>query len=103
MTALLALTLAHHHMETPASYVARLSRRNLSVPREFCSDLGLRWPHICSAHPDQLERLSQLAGVMALMGAGSKTTSSPFGSHWARRETFGNTSMATAIRQMSGI
>lgn len=59
----LALTLPHHHMETPASYVARLSRRNLSVTREFCSDLGLRWPHICSAHPDQLERLSQLAGV----------------------------------------
>lgn len=59
----LALTLSLMKNETPASYVSRLSRKNLTLPREFCSDLGMHWPHICSAHEDQLQRLSYLSGV----------------------------------------
>ncbi|NOC46106.1 TniQ family protein [Ruegeria sp. HKCCD7559] len=49
--------------ETPSSYVARLARLFTSTPRDFCSDLGMRWPHICSAHLDQLETLSLLTSV----------------------------------------
>lgn len=49
--------------ETPSSYVARLARLYRSTPRDFSSDLGMRWPHICSAHLDQLETLSLLTRV----------------------------------------
>ncbi|SLN55982.1 TniQ family protein [Ruegeria meonggei] len=49
--------------ETPSSYVARLARLYTSTPRDFCSDLGMRWPHICSAHLDQLATLSLLTRV----------------------------------------
>ena len=59
----LALTLPLNEYETPASYVSRLSRRNQTIPREFCSDLGMRWPHVCSSHADQLERLSYLSRI----------------------------------------
>ncbi|MBO9401168.1 TniQ family protein [Shimia sp. R9_3] len=60
----LALTSKIVHLETPASLVSRVSRINFSVPREWCSDLGLRWTRICSAYPDQFWRLSRLTGVL---------------------------------------
>lgn len=59
----LALTLPLHRNETPPSFVSRLSRRNLTIPRELCSDQGMRWPHACSSHADQLERLAEISGA----------------------------------------
>ncbi|WP_147126046.1 TniQ family protein [Shimia ponticola] len=58
-----ALALDLKEMETPASFAARLARRNGLIPREFCTDLGMRWPDVCSAHPDGLKRLAQLSGA----------------------------------------
>lgn len=49
--------------EMPTSLVSRLSRLHGTSPRDFCSDMGLQWPHICSAHPEQLSRLAMLANV----------------------------------------
>ena len=49
--------------EMPASLVSRLARLHGTNPRDFCSDMGLQWPHICSAHPEQLSQLAQLADV----------------------------------------
>lgn len=49
--------------EMPSSLVSRLARLNGTNPRDFCSDMGLQWPHICSAHPEQLSRLAKLADV----------------------------------------
>ena len=49
--------------ETPASYVARLAVHHSTIPREFCSDFGMRWPFLCSGQDDQLLRLSRLTSV----------------------------------------
>ncbi|SEB47678.1 TniQ family protein [Rhodobacter sp. 24-YEA-8] len=49
--------------EMPSSLVSRLARLHGTNPRDFCSDMGLQWPHICSAHPEQLSRLAKLADV----------------------------------------
>lgn len=49
--------------EMPASLVSRLARLHGTNPRDFCSDMGLQWPHICSAHREQLSRLAKLADV----------------------------------------
>jgi len=49
--------------EMPTSLVSRLARLHGSNPRDFCSDMGLQWPHICSAHPEQLSRLAMLSDV----------------------------------------
>ena len=59
----LALTLPLQEGETPASFAARLAYRNRTKPRDFCSDMGLRWPHVCSGHSDQLRRLAHLSGA----------------------------------------
>ncbi|MEM9576299.1 MAG: TniQ family protein [Pseudomonadota bacterium] len=59
----LALTLPLQEGETPASFAARLAYRNRTKPRDFCSDMGLRWPHVCSGHSDQLRRLAYLSGA----------------------------------------
>ena len=63
MSCRLALSLPLKHMETPASYVAWLARRNGTLPREFCSDGLLRWPHVCSAYPEHIQRLAKLSGA----------------------------------------
>ena len=49
--------------ETPASYVSRLAAYHGTIPREFCSDFGMRWPFLCSGQDDQLRRLSRLTGA----------------------------------------
>ena len=59
----LALTLPLQEGETPASFAARLAYRNRTKLRDFCSDMGLRWPHVCSGHSDQLRRLAYLSGA----------------------------------------
>lgn len=49
--------------ETPASYVSRLASHHRTIPREFCSDFGMRWPFLCSGQDDQLLGLSRLTGA----------------------------------------
>ncbi len=49
--------------EPPASYVSRLAAYHGTIPREFCSDFGMRWPFLCSGQEDQLRRLSRLCGA----------------------------------------
>lgn len=49
--------------ETPTSYVARLAAHHRTIPREFCSDFGMRWPFLCSGQEGQLQRLSRLTGA----------------------------------------
>ncbi|WP_298976256.1 TniQ family protein [uncultured Roseobacter sp.] len=73
----LALTVPLIPFETTASYVSRLARKNMTVPREFCSDMGMRWPHICSSHQIQLERLSEISGAPLddIVGASAKLVS----------------------------
>lgn len=46
--------------ETPSGYVSRVARLYRTTPRDLCSDLGMRWPFLCSGHEDQLERLAWL-------------------------------------------
>lgn len=49
--------------ETPASYVARLAAHHCTIPRELCSDFGMRWPFLRSGQDDQLQRLAGLTGA----------------------------------------
>jgi len=48
--------------ETLSGYVSRSAQQYETTPRDFCSDLGMRWPFLCSGRDDQLERLSWLIG-----------------------------------------
>ena len=48
--------------ETLSGYVSRLAQLHGTTPRDLCSDLGMRWPNLCSGHEDQLERLAWLTG-----------------------------------------
>ena len=48
--------------ETHSSFASRLAARHQSSPRDFCSDLGMRWPSLCSGHADQLDLLAWLSG-----------------------------------------
>jgi hypothetical protein len=59
----LGLTVAPFAGETPASIVSRIAARNAISPRNLCSDLGLRWPFLCSGYPDQLSGLADVAGL----------------------------------------
>ncbi|WP_162559567.1 TniQ family protein [Tritonibacter mobilis] len=59
----LGLTVTPFAGETPASIVSRIAARNAISPRNLCSDLGLRWPFLCSGYPDQLSGLADVAGL----------------------------------------
>lgn len=48
--------------ETGASYASRLAALFHKSPRDYCSDLGMRWPFLCSGKADQLDRLAMLSG-----------------------------------------
>lgn len=48
--------------EVLTGYVSRSSKLYETTPRDFCSDLGMRWPYLCSGHDDQIERLAWLIG-----------------------------------------
>lgn len=58
----LRLTVTPFPGETPASIVSRIAARNAVFPRVLCSDLGLRWPFLCSGYPEQLSGLADVAG-----------------------------------------
>ena len=49
--------------ETLSGYVSRSAQLFRTTPRDWCSDLGMRWPFLCSGHDDQLDRLAWLIGV----------------------------------------
>ncbi|QRF67793.1 TniQ family protein [Ponticoccus alexandrii] len=59
----LALTVSPLNGETPASIGSRLAARNGVRPRDLCSDMGMRWPFLCSGHPDQLALLADVGGL----------------------------------------
>lgn len=63
LTGQLALSVTPLAGETPASIVSRMAARNETAPRVFCSDMGMRWPFLCSGHADQLDLLSELGGI----------------------------------------
>jgi len=60
VSAPLTLALPLIEGETPSGYVSRSAKLYETTPRDFCSDLGMRWPFLCSGRDDQLERLSWL-------------------------------------------
>lgn len=62
MTRPLILALPFIEGETLTGYVSRNAKRHETTPRDFCSDLGMRWPSLCSGHDAQIERLSWLTG-----------------------------------------
>lgn len=62
MTAPLALALPFIEGETLSGYVSRNAKLHETKPRDFCSDLGMRWPFLCSGHDDQVEQLAWLTG-----------------------------------------
>lgn len=48
--------------ETLTGFVSRSATLHETTPRDYCSDLGMRWPYLCSGHDDQIERLAWLIG-----------------------------------------
>lgn len=62
MSDFLAATLPLMTGETPSGHVSRLAKLHDTTPRDFCSDLGMHWPSLCSGRWDQLERLAWLTG-----------------------------------------
>ncbi len=63
MTAPLKLALPFIEGETLSGYVSRNAKLHETTPRDFCSDLGMRWPFLCSGRDHQIERLAWLLGV----------------------------------------
>ena len=63
MTAPLVLALPLIEGETLPGYVSRSASLHNTTPRDFCSDLGMRWPFLCSGRDDQIERLAWLIDV----------------------------------------
>ena len=62
MTAPLIPALPLFEGETLTGYVSRSAKLYETTPRDFCTDLGLRWPALCSGHDEQIERLAWLTG-----------------------------------------
>ncbi|MBU0645709.1 MAG: TniQ family protein [Alphaproteobacteria bacterium] len=48
--------------ETPSGYVSRTAQLYETTARDLSTDLGMRWPHLCSGYVEQLKRLSWLTG-----------------------------------------
>lgn len=63
MTSPLVVTLPLTEGETLTGYVSRLAKLYDTTPRDFCSDLGMRWPALCTGHDDQLSRLAWLCAL----------------------------------------
>ncbi len=62
MTAPLVPALPFIEGETLTGYVSRSAKLFETTVRDFCSDLGMRWPYLCSGHDAQIERLAWLTG-----------------------------------------
>ncbi len=62
MTSPLLPSLPLKEGETLTGYVSRSAKLYETTVRDFCSDLGMRWPYLCSGHDDQIERLAWLIG-----------------------------------------
>ncbi|WP_171233038.1 TniQ family protein [Ruegeria sp. HKCCA4812] len=62
MTAPLVLAPPLIEGESLNGYVSRSAQLFGRTPRDFCTDLGMRWPYLCSGHDDQMERLAWLIG-----------------------------------------
>lgn len=60
MSAPLGLSLPFVEGETLHGYVSRNALFLEITPRDFCTDLGLRWPSLCSGYEDQIARLAWL-------------------------------------------
>ncbi len=63
MTAPLTPALPLFEGETLSGYVSRHAKLFETTPRDFCTDLGMRWPALCSGHDEQVERLAWLIGA----------------------------------------
>jgi len=48
--------------ESLSGYVSRRAALHATTPRDLCTDLGMRWPALCSGYNDQIERLAWLTG-----------------------------------------
>ena len=59
----LVRTLLLFEGETQTSYVSRLAAYHGTSPRDFSSDLGMRWPSICSGRDNHLAQLARLTGA----------------------------------------
>ncbi|MEM1009631.1 MAG: TniQ family protein, partial [Myxococcota bacterium] len=62
MRAPLVLALPFIKGETLSGYVSRNAKLHETTPRDFCSDLGMRGPFLCSGRDSQVERLAWLTG-----------------------------------------
>lgn len=49
--------------ETLSGLVSRSAALFETTPRDYCTDLGMRWPFLCSGYQNQLQRLSWLTDV----------------------------------------
>lgn len=63
MTACLTPSLSFFEGEALTGYVSRHAKLFETTPRDFCTDLGMRWPALCSGYDDQIERLAWLTGM----------------------------------------
>lgn len=59
----LTITLPLVPGEALSGYVSRTAKFYETTPRDFCSDLGMKWPALCSGHDSQLTQLSWLLGI----------------------------------------
>ncbi|MDO6591765.1 MULTISPECIES: TniQ family protein [Rhodobacterales] len=62
MTARLIPTLPLFEGEALTGYVSRHAKLFETTPRDFCTDLGMRWPALCSGYDEQIGRLAWLTG-----------------------------------------
>lgn len=62
MTAHLKPALPLFEGETLPGCVSRHAKLFETTPRDLCTDLGMRWPALCSGHDEQIERLAWLIG-----------------------------------------
>ena len=62
MTARLTPALPLFEGEALTGYVSRHAKLFKTTPRDFCTDLGMRWPALCSGYDEQIDRLAWLTG-----------------------------------------
>ena len=63
MTSPLVVTLPLIEGEALSGYISRSAKLYETTPRDFCSDLGMQWPALCTGHEDQLNRLAWLSDL----------------------------------------